>query len=565
MRHLWAIRQVVLMSVCCSSAAFAQLTPLVTVGPPVQVNDLSVDTREWFECTLAATQLADGRLLVVARKENGRIGHALGSVDGAGVLSFQDLGSFQFGGADVIGGDPGAACGVGSDQIWLCALRNDGGNVTIAVSWLDPLDSAIDPANTHSAGPAIDKPLIAVSPAGPAQTPHHILANRKDGNDPITCPDDLWHHVAFDPDLNQTWVRQRVEPVPDTSGCDYRGWGATPVVLDGGRIVVVVRDTNADGGGYYNFNLPYVVYTDDDGMDWFPDQGGPIPVDGLASITATTVDADYGIPSDTPFGIDRRKGHPAIAIDRRFSPNHVYVAFYARAAPGSTNTDIHIVRSTDGGESFAQLPQDHFVLTDLELLETQPPYPDIGPDQVMPAITIDDCGAINLLFYDNRFDPYLSEDPDNLDEDSQGNKIAHEVDVYFARITGFGVSPTVYTERLTSQSFPIANDGEAASMLGDYHHIVTASADQRTLFAAYIVKNWNGSEWRRDCIARRIKINRCLSDLNMSGAADPGDSDLFFSALLAEDPLADVNSDSALDGVDIDLFLDSYEGDGGGD
>ncbi|MBK7404614.1 MAG: hypothetical protein IPJ41_08255 [Phycisphaerales bacterium] len=70
-------------------------------------------------------------------------------------------------------------------------------------------------------------------------------------------------------------------------------------------------------------------------------------------------------------------------------------------------------------------------------------------------MAIDGCGAINLVFYDNRNDPYLDVDVDNLDVDSGGNPIFHEVDVYYARITGFDTaSPNVYTKRLTTAPFP---------------------------------------------------------------------------------------------------------------
>ncbi|MCQ3941536.1 MAG: hypothetical protein DPW19_10665, partial [cyanobacterium CYA1] len=121
---------------------------------------------------------------------------------------------------------------------------------------------------------------------------------------------------------------------------------------------------------------------------------------GNGQIEATTTKVTG--TGDTPYKVDRRNHAPSVAVDRDQSPNHVYVAFCARSAQGSTNTDIYIHKSEDRGESFPNQPQYLLQLTDT-LLGVE--VGDTGVDQFVPAIAVDTCGGINVMFYDNRHDP----------------------------------------------------------------------------------------------------------------------------------------------------------------
>ncbi|MBK7405812.1 MAG: hypothetical protein IPJ41_14640 [Phycisphaerales bacterium] len=335
-----------------ATPAAGQVTPLVTVGPRVRVNDPIQHPGFWFECSLAASQVDPNRVVFASRKEGGAIGYAIGSVDALGTLSVSDLGNMPYADSvagEVRGGDPGLVCAPGSGQIWICAIHN-----AIAIeqglvgAWLDPTDSSIPADRTYRITGAVDKPLMAAGPSAfNGQTLYHVLYNFK-SNSPLACSNDLWDAASTDPEvIDPFWALGRVRPDTQAHQCDYRGWGATPVVLDtgpnAGRVVVAVTDPQACGGGCYNEDLPYVVYSDTDGATWLPDFGQPVEVDGNATIEATTVTASWGTPGDTPYAVDRRWCHPAMAVD----PNNgdVYVAFYARSQPGSTNTDIHIAQS----------------------------------------------------------------------------------------------------------------------------------------------------------------------------------------------------------------------------
>jgi hypothetical protein len=220
------------------------------------------------------------------------------------------------------------------------------------------------------------------------------------------------------------------------------------------------------------------------------------------------------------------------------------VAFPARSAPGSPNADIYIFRSDDGGQTFPMDTPGYFLhLTDamLGLAATAD-----GPDQVLPAIEIDGCGGVNLLFYDNRHDPDLTDADDY-------------VDAWYARIVGFASgSPSVAHARLTSQTFPtpIGNP----DFLGHYQQLAAAGPARRRLYIPYIVNEYDSAsgEWRVNCYAHRVQINRCLSDMNLSGASEPEDITLFESAYLAQDSTADLNEDGSVDGTDAALFYDAH-------
>lgn len=401
------------------------------------------------------------------------------------------------------------------------------------VAWKEPGALAFQGIYTAAANTA-DKPLLAVGPDGW----HHLLYMG-----PHPCEEPL-RAARSDNPMNQTaWPNLRVQPFTNPN-CAWEGWGVTPVVLSDNRVVVVVRDTDPLLGGRYNANLPYVVYSIDQGLTWLPPSEQPIRVAENSGIQATTIEV-AGTGGDTPEQIDRRKCAPAIAVDYATTPNHVYVAFYARSAPGSTNTDIYISLSTDGGETF---PSDSLHLLHLtDYMLTGQSGATSVPDQVMPAIAIDAYGGVNVVFYDNR------NAPDPADPNSWA-------DVYYVRITGFGTSnPGIFQKRLTPRTFLLGT-----TFLGDYHHFAAAGTNpQHALYAAYIATAQDGGgQWaEQNCYLHRITF-LFLSDLNQNGEPDPGDIALFTAAYNTKTSLADLNADGMVDEKDTTLFWEDYNGAG---
>lgn len=351
---------------------------------------------------------------------------------------------------------------------------------------------------------------------------------------------------------------------PDEARTALPGWASPPGAatslsfgpLGTRRVVAVLRDQRPQNGGKYNQNRPYVVYSDD-GIDWKPDPdaaGNVTPIRlGNPTTNLPQASTTKGLatdPGDTPWHVDRRNHAPSIAA--RALPDtddEVYIAFCARAEPGSTNTDIYISKSvfaqSQGSIAFPGPPNpEFFQLTDALL--GVPGGPD-GADQFVPAIEVDSCGGVNLMFYDNRHDP------DRTDS-------VELVDVYYARITGFGTgSPSVYQARLTPESIRVDNF-TGQEFLGDYHNLAVSS-DGRTIYAAYISRDSadpvNGD---RTCYMHRIDIN-CLgplSDFDGDGEATQADADAFIAAWAAGEASADTNLDMRLDARDISDFFATH-------
>lgn len=324
------------------------------------------------------------------------------------------------------------------------------------------------------------------------------------------------------------------------------------------------------------------MWNDADGADWRPDNQNDIaafqigsgildPADKIIALQGLDVnngEPGLPLPGDTIHGIDRRKCAPSIAVDRSVSPNDVYVAFYARRTRGDTsapdrNTDIYVARGRKNNEPGANgridfpaggpAANETLQLTD-EMLGV-PAISGSEPDQIMPAIAVDWCGNVHVVFYDTR-------KPDNLPLANTNPNHVHWVDVYYVRIVGFGTSssPTIVQKRVSPTSFQVSEQG---AMLGDYHTLAEAGGTpKRTLYTAYIASA--GATWTdRICFLHKITIAApCAGDFNLNGISDGEDVTLFTDALLTEDPLADLDENSVIEYQDVSLFLASFGGGG---
>jgi hypothetical protein len=162
-------------------------------------------------------------------------------------------------------------------------------------------------------------------------------------------------------------------------------WGRTvaPVVIqDGqraGRLVLAVTDvinrisvSEPEPGTCWNNDCkPFVVYSDNGGIDW-SDRAMLGPQQGVVILDP---------PNESP-------GWPSIAV-HPINHHWVYVA-YAAADETSGKFDIIIARSIDAGVTF----DDTVRLTDAMLFPGQSER-----HQWFPAIAVDSCGGVNLLFY----------------------------------------------------------------------------------------------------------------------------------------------------------------------
>lgn len=466
--------------------------------------------------------------------------------------------------------DPVFARDPASDTIWTCGISS-AGLASVKIAWVDFGASPLTFSTPITATDLFfDRPGLAIGPpVGGGQIPrYYVMGTRTD--------EKLWG--TYSADLSTPWIAaKRLWPNPGDSG-NYAGWGVEPVVLDGpigpntGRIVMAARDADPDGGGRFNNNLPCVTYcedgglwTDPDGVDWRPDVANDIIRVGAGlplelRIVATTIDAGVSAPNaDTPFLVDRRKCAPSLAIRRDLTPNPIAIAFYARAMRADTtaedrNTDIYICQSLDGGLTFSADPADQqvFQLTDAMLsAPSNLLCPDKGPDQIMPAITYDACGGMNVVFYDTRNDTNPCDDETWLD-------------IYHVRILGFGTAnPVVASQRrLTTTSFLLPTTG--IGFLGDYQHMSAAGpTPQPTIYCAYVQVDQDGMGiWNQtNCYLRQIKL-KCLADMNQNGLTNLEDVLTFEAAFSLESGVADLNEDECVNDQDDTLFWAAFQ-DGG--
>ncbi|MCC7389668.1 MAG: exo-alpha-sialidase [Phycisphaerales bacterium] len=534
------------------AGAQVQSPPSVVVSTPLQINAAGVD---WTECNIAVNQTNGLEAFAVAMADGGVASTWVFVLSGGAVLYHSSL--------PCGGGDPIVRAEPGTGRIWASALvQTPGGEPVgpcgdfgVALGWRDPGAPSItgmyaipgmDTQQTR------DRPTIATGHdySGGSDPRLFALALGTAGCGNLV----IYGGTSVDPrDPSPTWTVSRAEP-DFNNNCDWAGSAMNAVVLDSGRIVSVQRDKIQ---APYNGMRPYILYSDDGGANWLSNDAlQPIAVDPLGLSYPTTINAvdpsecDQPVAGDTPQDIDQRRGGAAIAVDRAPEPDHVYVAWYAKSAQNATNTDIWIAKSENGGASWSSDPLFLMQLTDSMLGVDADPS--TGVDQVMPAMAIDSCGGINLMFYDNRFDP------DRNDRDEW-------IDCYYVRLTSFGHTAQVdHVERLTTQTFPVgpctqAGAGYTSGFLGHYHNM-DVTAGGRTLWFAYIARSPIPNGWDKNCYAHRAVVNcPTPTDLNGDGLTTESDAVLFTSAWSAQEPEADVNLDWIVNTSDFVTFVDWYQ------
>lgn len=551
----------------CGLSAGQPGPPTVIVSPQLQVNPAGED---WTECSIGVGQTNPLEAFAVAMTKDAQGNKKIGSTSifvlpGGTILGH---GYLPCGGADPVArGEPGTG------RIWATALIQSGfgepagpcGDRGVALGWKEPGYGTIPTGQMYAipgfdSGPSWDRPTIGIGPdsQGGPDPRHAVLAFNPLCGNPVT------HAATSVAPLDSSptsWDTLAVQPTEgDLTLCDWSGPGPSAVVLDSGRIVSVHADKRG-GTNQYNGGRPFILYSEDGGQTWNPNNiENAIKIDPLPASYPTTIDIDdtggcnTAPAGDSPSMIDDRKCGPTIAVDRGPDPDHVYVAWYAKSAQNATNTDIWIARSLDGGVSWDSAFQQMRV-SDQMLGLTDPADldPITGVDQAMPAIAIDTCGGINLMFYDNRADPDRVNDQEDW------------LDVYYVRITGFGPSAVVqHMERLTPESFPaqICDDPSAPPIgfLGHYHNM-EASADGHNIWLAYIAREggpestWSG----KNCYVHRVKICTPIpTDFNGDGVTSEPDAVAYTNAWAAQEPEADLDLNWIVDTSDFVTFVDWY-------
>ncbi|MDQ7013767.1 MAG: GC-type dockerin domain-anchored protein [Planctomycetota bacterium] len=554
-RRVLSSMRVLLLAVIAIPAGQALSQPIV-VSPQVR---LSPGTEEWYECSVGVSQTNKDEVLIMAAPGPMRTAVVDWASGTAPVLSTAT------GNLDVFV-TPHPTDGT----IWYTSL-DPNGPVT---GWKSAGATTIPSGQigTFSGSELQDKPGLAIGPwpGSPSGYRHYILRMQKNVGGG-GCNHKHHEKVSYsdNADLGPgawSWTEVPVEPDPNwPDPCHYLGWGAAPVVLDSGRIVAAIADewVSSSGTWKYNFGKPYIVFSDDGGVDWKSDDpDSPIQIDPDNDVFPTTLNENCfnicpntgcndqdptGAPcstcGDTPMQVDRRKGAPSVAVDRTPEDpflDHVYVAFYAKASENSSNTDLFIAKSFDGGATFDNNDLLHITDSMLGLTPT-----DYNPDQMVPALSIDSCGGVNVMFYDNR-------------NDTNPNDCEYWVDVYYARITNFDTTPSISQWRLTPQSVRVDNLGSA--FLGDYHNM-TVSADGQTLYAAYISRNnANPTTGNRTCYLHRINLN-CTgpaSDFTGDGEVTEADLAAYLTEYSSGGMAADLDLDWVVDVNDFVTYIDWY-------
>lgn len=320
--------------------------------------------------------------------------------------------------------------------------------------------------------------------------------------------------------------------------CRRIGFGAAPVVVPANGLhpirLVTVYTPESEGQ-----DLPEVSYNQNfesqPEIGWVLTDTDPGPASGSGRLDHYNM-AVFPIykfnQSDITGGNIVTTNYPSIAIDRT-NPQRVYIAFAGKAENtlSNGNVDLFVALSTDGGASF--LPQNVLRITDAQLYD--PVFgPDLeGTDQFMPAVTVDNFGGVNLVYF----------------RLTNGDIDGWMLDVCYARIASFSGSLTgpVATRRLRPPGWTPVGD---PARLGDYISIDTSGCD---VWVAYPRADTAG---HYNVYAQRISL--CAADVDSDAAVTNSDAVAFLSAYSSQQTPADINRDGQVNIWDAQEFVTSF-------
>lgn len=532
-------------------ASLGQTDPIVfpAVGLPSEGG-------HWRETSIAVSRVNQEKVVVAcinyAASPQPRIGWAVTTTGFLGATPFANRGYYEI--------VPGL-CGLPKGEVIDPTVVTDHVSGFFWIGGMPPFIARMAPNQVAFESPTslvcrqvctFDKPLLAV---GPGQSGNGVAMYlgweewaTPNGSGGWDCAPPLPN-----PPLNRLWIKGasaatpaeltlsaadpdfRVAPeipIPgcmDLEHCEYWGRAIYPLVLPtSGRLLVAASDTRPrlahaphipNGPWHRNNGLPWVVSSDDGGQIW------TAPV-----LLGTNLDPPASWNDESAEG-----SWPALA-SHPTDGNIVYAVFPGFApAPPTANVDVYIARSDNGGATFPALQT--LRLSDDMLHGVQ----GISgwPNQVRPAVAVDGCGGVNLLFYDNINDPNM------------GMASPRLIDAYYVRITNFE-NPSlrrIFKKRLTTEAFPQTGLG-----VGDYIQI---AASQHRVYPAYVARLSISDDWGPQVLmVNRIIV--CPADVSTDGAIDTADVAAFGSAYVTAAPQADVNGDGTVDCMDVIDFQAAY-------
>lgn len=332
-------------------------------------------------------------------------------------------------------------------------------------------------------------------------------------------------------------------PLTDTSHpppCERWASGVAPVVLKDGRQVVVVTPTLQQPTSLRS--TPEVMYRDNPATAlWTPPPVAAPQNNGLNH------SYNGGVPEQILF-VDRNEipgafpvpGYAGICADPRVGhEGDVWVVFAGRSnSTGVGNTDLYIAHGAPDGLGRLTFDSSQTLhLTDADLGVPA------GTDQIMPWITVDAQGGINIL-YNEILEPELT---------PVAPVLAY---AKYARIASWAVPLTIapFLYNLSGPFVAVVPPASVNGHLGDYQMIDSAGCYIYVAYLSTDVGTFN-------IYVRRIELPNCArprADIDANNVVDLQDAYLFNTAYASGSPTADVNRDQCVTIQDWTDFQASY-------
>lgn len=529
------------IAVGASSAAAQTVYPPVLIINPNGLNrSATIATGPAGEVVVASSELSASL---------GYIRYAISLDNGA---SFPDYGMLS--GAD---GAKEPSLVFGDGRFWLAAATAP----PLEGSWISLADKHAGETSFRSAqtivqfpdaGPNLSQPRAAAGPDPLSGTGRVYVVHNNGFPDQTTgCSGDLrlMSMLRWQGESLGGWTTG-LRISPPGNACEYIGYAPAAGVTDTGRVLTLSADRAPGFKGaesWRNGGRPWVVYSDTAGATWDP-LTGPV----LLGVNAAPAIA--GPQVGDAVRIDAGNHLPNISVKSRPGvDDHVYAIFIGRSPePGSTNTDLYISRSTDGGATFPSAPVAgnpnpelvHLSDYDLHMIDPPPGATD-GPDQIMASVAAGACdNDVHFFWYDT-----VADDPATPDDT--------EVRLYYGRIRGYGTAGQTLTVLPLGEPFS-TKDGAFVRSFGVRQGMaVRAVGRDLWVYCAYVAVSELGGQL---LYAQRIKWTRdlCIADTNGNGLVGGEDLTLFNAAHGAQDPSADLNADGSVDGTDYTIFNTAY-------